>query len=213
MNKFKKLFFSVVCLLVGGAIFASGNEKIEVSNVEKASDITIGNAVCFKDEAQAKNYAEQASGKEIKPVLTYMYGSIQPKNDAGTDVYYCDNPDASIRTFNLCTFDGYYLDEELTRPVSPTKVGDVLKSITYEKDSDGCITGINYITVLYAKCKSSSDTVTPQPTVTQSVTTTPTKDNDSSNPETGDMILLYVGAGVILLAGCALVLKKFSTNK
>ena len=222
MKKLKSLIICSLCLVVGGMIlFNNSSETVVVSNKLKAADIDLGNAVCFTTEAEAKYYIEQAQGKELKPLLTYMYGNVQAKNDAGTDPYYCDNPDVSIRTFNICNFDGYYLDAALTKPVNPVKVGDVLKPIEYIKDSNGCITGINYITTLYAKCSttptSTTSTTTKKVTPSSSNTTTrivskdggdPVTETEPENPETGDSIWLYVGAGIVLIAGSGLTFKK-----
>lgn len=227
MKKVRNLILCSLCLLFGGSILLNNSETIVVSNNIKADSLQtgyeIGNTVCLKTEAEAKYYIEQASGQTLKPLLTYKYGDTQAKTDAG-DPYYCDNPDVSIKTFNICVFDGYYLDAELTKPVNPTKVGDVLKPLEYIKDGNGCITRVNYLTVLYAKCKSETVTETPTPTpvVTQKVTPTPTttkivsKDGGdpvpSENPETGDMILLYAGAAIILVVGCGLALKKITSK-
>lgn len=206
MKKIGGLILCSLVALVGGVILLSGNEKIEVLDVMKGADLELGNATCYT-EASAKAYIEQNAGKELKPLLTYMYGNVQAKTAEGKD-YYCEDPNVSIKIFDICEFDGYFLDAALTRPTNPATVGDVLKPITYVKDANGCVTGINYITTLYAKCKTTKTTVTPTPTkpIVTPTTTPVTKDN----PETGDSILLYVGLGIILIAGCGIVLKKLA---
>ena len=229
MKKIINICLCSLLLAVGSFMFLNNSsEKITVSNKIKGDSIQttvdIGDAICITNEAEAKYYVEQASGgRTLKPVLTYMYGNKQAMNDDGTDPYYCDNENISIRTYDYCVFDGYYLDEKLTKPVNPTKVGDVLKPLNYIKDSNGCITSIEYITVLYAKCKDTTvTTTTTRPTTTTRVansttrptstitTTTPiSKDDDpTENPETGDNIWIYVVAGMVLLIGCSLTVKK-----
>lgn len=205
MKKISGLILCSLVALIGGVILLTGNEKIEVLDVMKGADLELGTATCYT-EASAKAYIEQKAGKELKPLLTYMYGSVQAKAANGVDPYYCDDPDVTIKTFNICEFDGYFLDAALTKPTNPSTVGDVLKAISYVKDSNGCVTGINYITTLYAKCKTTT-TVTPAPT---NPTVTPTVPATKDNPETGDSILLYVGLGILLIAGCGIVLKKLA---
>ena len=222
MKKFKNLIVYSLCLVMGGIVLFGGkSERLVASNKIKAADIDIGSSICYTSESEAKYYAEQASGKQLKPLLTYMYGNVQAKNDAGTDPYYCDNPDVSIRTFNICKFDGYYLDAALTKPVNPTKVGDVLKPIEYVRDSNGCITEINYITTLYAKCASNDNPTSSTTKVvvpTSSTTKIVSKDGGdpvtpAENPDTGDSIWLYAGVGIVLIAGCALTVKKLLNSK
>lgn len=202
MKKISGLILCSLVALIGGVILLSGNEKIEVLDVMKGADLELGTATCYT-ETSAKTYIEQKAGKELKPLLTYMYGNVQAKTADGKD-YYCEDPDVAIKIFDICEFDGYFLDAALTKPTNPSTVGDVLKAISYEKDSNGCVTGINYITTLYAKCKSKTTPTPSKPTVTPS--TPATKDN----PETGDSILLYVGLGILLVAGCGIALKKLA---
>lgn len=83
-------------------------------------------------------------------------------------------------------FAGWYYDEEFTNEVSDL-------TFIQNFDENGCLVGYEDI-VIYAKWEKKNET----PKV--------------DNPETGDNIILYVGVGVILLAGCIVVIKKL-TNK
>lgn len=86
-------------------------------------------------------------------------------------------------------FAGWYYDEELTN-----KVADL--TFTQKFAENGCLVGYEDITI-YAKWeKQEIDKEVPK----------------VDNPDTGDNIVLYVAAGVILLAGCTIVIKKL-TNK
>lgn len=86
-------------------------------------------------------------------------------------------------------FMGWFNDKELT-----SKVSDL--TFVQKFDENNCLVGYEDITV-YAKWeKIEEEKETPK----------------VDNPDTGDNIILYVGAAVILLAGCIVVVKKL-TNK
>ena len=123
--------------------------------------------------------------KNVK--ITYVIDENESKS---TTVNITDNVQLLTATKEGYTFEGWYYDEKLTN-----KVNDL--TFVQQFDEKDCLIGYKDITV-YAKWSKieKDEPVVPEP----------------ENPDTGDNIVIYGICGVILLAGCALVIKKL-TNK
>ena len=228
--KLRKIL-SVMVLTVIGFSFSLGMANAEYQRIE-TEVYTISSNTCITNEADAKAlgdaYVKSISNTatQMLPTIAYKVNGKYVSDDAGLKDYICDNPEVSVKTnFENCVVDKYYLDAAHTQEINAygKKIGDLGLQLTYIKDNNGCITGIKYITTLYVTCKSNPTTtttttkpvsntttkakVTTKPSVTS--TTVPSKDN----PETGDNVWVYIVAGVILVAGCGIVLKKVATKE
>lgn len=135
----KYLVLASVCLLSG--IFSVNADTDCGANL--CTNMIFDPAVqCLKKD---NSFFQDEHFTSLVPSVQYVYN--------GTKVEYCDNPNLTIRnSIPQCELEGWYYDESLTNKVTATKVGDVAK-IWVETDSNGCVTSYNYITNLYAKCK------------------------------------------------------------
>lgn len=110
---------------------------------------------CVTEETIVDNVNNIKLG-DLVPVLVYKNGDVV--------VEQCDNMNNPIlTTIDNCELEGWYYDEELTQKASGTVIGDIMQTNPVNKDvtAGNCITKYEYITYVYAKCKTPSVPVTP----------------------------------------------------
>lgn len=136
----KYLIISSLCLFLGGIL----NVKADADcGVGLCTNMIFDPAVqCLKKD---DSFFQDEHFTNLVPSVQYVYN--------GTKVEYCDNPNNPIRnSIPQCELEGWYLDSALTQKVTASTVGDIAK-ISIDTDANGCVTSYNYITNLYAKCK------------------------------------------------------------
>ena len=142
-STFKVLFVSLIgsMFLFGGSKLIS-TEKYSVNSAKKNAsyDLQYDPADCVSD----------TNSSLVPPAIVVYY------DENGNEIWHCDNPLTPLVTSTTTCVDlSLYSDSSMTQPITGNKVGDIIttREITYEPGTQ-CVTGVHYITKIYAKCNS-----------------------------------------------------------
>ena len=142
-STFKVLFVSLIggMFLFGGCKLIS-TEKYSVNSAKKNAsyDLQYDPADCVSD----------TNSSLVPPAIVVYY------DENGNEIWRCDNPLTPLVTSTTTCVDlSLYSDSSMTEPITGNKVGDIIttREITYEPGTQ-CVTGVHYITKVYAKCNS-----------------------------------------------------------